>query len=93
MKLKSNAKYNEPVESGTIFETKAGRINIKVHKIIHCEGWFLTCREIGIERKELKSETLIGAAKEARELVKKFVAAMKKDIDAICTENIEISRH
>lgn len=93
MKYISNAKTGEQVESGTIFYTKAGSLRITVHRIIHCEGWFLTCRELGIEDKELKSEGLFKTIREAQMIVKKRIEKMQSDISRALEENIEISRY
>lgn len=53
MKLISNAKMGQPVESGSVFQTKIGTIQISIHRYKGCEGWFLTCRDLGIETMEL----------------------------------------
>lgn len=92
MKFKSNAKYNEPVESGTIYEGKAGNIRISVHKIIHCEGWYLSCPELRISQMKLKSDTLIGAINESKSVLKEVVENARKDIDSFYESEIEISR-
>lgn len=93
MKFKSNAKYNEPVESGTIFEGKVGRLGISVHRIIHCEGWYLSCPDMRISQMKLKSDTLIGAIEESKTVLKKTVERMVNDINSFCAEEIEVSRY
>lgn len=93
MKFKSNAKYNEPVESGTIFEGKVGKMSISVHRIIHCEGWYLSCPDMRISQMNLKSDTLIGAIEESKAVLKKTVERMMNDVNSFCTEEIEVSRY
>lgn len=93
MKFKSNAKYGEPEESGTIFEGKIGNLRVSVHKIIHLEGWFLSCSTLQISRMDLKSDTLMEAISEAKEVLKKAVYDLQKDVDSFCKEEIEISRY
>lgn len=93
MKFKSNAKYNEPLESGTIFEGKVGKMSISVHRIIHCEGWYLSCPDIRISQMKLKSDTLIGAIKESKTVLKKTVEKMMNDVNSFCAEEIEVSRY
>lgn len=93
MKFKSNARYNEPVESGTIFESKIGGMRISVHKIIHCEGWYLSCPNLRISQMKLKSDTLISAIKESKEVLKNVIEELKKDVDSFCESEIEISRY
>ena len=93
MKFKSNARYNEPVESGTIYDGKIGNMRISVHRIIHCDGWYLSCPEVRISQMELKSDTLIGAIKESKKVLKKAVEKLMNDVNAFCEENIEISRY
>ncbi len=92
MKFKSNAKYGEPVESGTIYEGKIGKLRVSVHRIIHCEGWYLSCVDVRISQMRLKSDTLMGAIEESKEVLKTVVDRLSKDVKAFCEEDIEISR-
>lgn len=93
MKFKSNAKYGEPVESGSIYEGKIGSMRITVHRIIHCEGWYLSCPNLQISQMKLKSDTLMKAIEESKTVLKQIVESLMKDVKAFCEENIEISRH
>jgi hypothetical protein len=93
VKFESNAKLGQPVENGSIFRAKAGGLHITVHKIIHYEGWYLSCAEVGIRDRELKSESLLKAIREAEIVIKKKVEKTQKDIAKAIGENIEISRY
>lgn len=93
MKLISNAKFGQPVESGSIFRTKAGTMEITIHRYRDCEGWFLTCHDLGIEATELKSEGLMQAVRESGEIIKKTIDKMQKNINTFCDSKIEISRY
>ena len=46
MKFKSNARYGDPVESGTIFEGKIGNIRISVHRIMELMHHTSSCRSM-----------------------------------------------
>lgn len=93
MKFVSNARYSEPVESGTIYRGKIGKLNISVHRIVHCEGWYLSCTELGISRMHLKNDIFMDAVEEAKEILRKKVEGFCNDINTFCKENIEISRY
>lgn len=93
MKFKSNAKYGQPVESGSVYEGRIGNLIISIHHIYGGEMWFLSCHNLNISQKSLKSETLIGAINEAKEILKIVVEDLQKDVNAFCEESIEISRH
>lgn len=41
---------------------------------------------------QLKSDTLMSAIEESKEVLKKVVEALTKDIDSFCESEIEISR-
>lgn len=45
MKFISNSDYGKPVETGTIFYTTLNGIKVTIHKIIHLDGWFLSCAQ------------------------------------------------
>lgn len=92
MKFKSNAKYGEPVESGTIYEGRIGELRVSVHRIIHCEGWYLSCADVRISQMKLESDTLMGAIKESKEVLKSVVDKLSEDVKLFCEKNIEISR-
>lgn len=71
MKLISNAKFGEPVESGTIFNIKEYGFNICIHKIIGCgDTWYLDCGELNIDNLPLKNKTLFGCVKDTKEIIK-----------------------
>lgn len=93
MKFKSNARYSETVESGTIFRGEVGNVRISVHRIIHCEGWFLSCPDLRISQMQLNSNTLTSAIEESKEVLKKAVEDLRKDVDSFCESEIEISRY
>lgn len=92
MKFVSNAKYNEPVESGTIYDGTADCLNIKVHRITHCEGWYLTCRRMNIEQWKLNSKSLMSAINEAKGILKHEAENIYKSAEYFHNSEIEILR-
>lgn len=92
MEFKSNARYGEPKENGTIFNGEIGNLKLSVHRIIHCDGWFLSCPNIRISQMKLKSDTLIEAINESKIVLKKMVENLSDDINAFYEESIEISK-
>lgn len=93
IKLISNAKYGEPVESGTIFRVKVGTMNVTIDRYVGCEGWFLSCPDLRIETKGLKSKGLLQATREAGDILKNRIENLKCDINVFCGTAIEISRY
>ena len=54
MKYISNAKYGEPVETGTIYRGENKRLNICVHTLFGCgETLYMNCKTLGIKDKRL----------------------------------------
>lgn len=93
MKFRSNARYNEPVESGSIYDGKIGKLNISVHHIYNGKAWYLTCYNLNIQKKSLNSERLMDAINETKVILKKTVDDLQKDVNAFCEEKIEISKY
>lgn len=91
MKFRSNAKYGQPVESGTIYEGRIGKLRVSVHRIIHCEGWYLSCHDFDIYQMKLKSEGLMEAIEESKEVLKTTVDKLSEDVKAFCEADIEVS--
>lgn len=95
MKLVSNAKYGEPVESGTIFRIRENGFNICIHKIIGCDdAWYLNCAELGIDDLPLKNRNLFGCVKDAKEIIKNKLETLNARFHSLYEdEEIEISRY
>ena len=95
MKLISNAKYTEPVESGTIFTIKDYGFDIRIHKIHGCgDTWYLTCRELSVDSLPLDSESLFDCVKETKEFIKGKLETLNARFDSLYADkDIEISRH
>lgn len=86
MEWKSNAHYSkEPIE-GTIFNSPYG---VSVHRIVHLDGWWLTCHDLNIQRHELRSETFDEAVTEAKEIVKKKLADLQQKYAAFADDSSE----
>lgn len=94
MKYISNAKYGEPVETGTVYRGDNKRFNIRVYKLYGCgETLYMNCKALGIINQKLKSTSVITAINEARLLVKQEIDLLSKEFDAILNSKIEISRY
>lgn len=91
-KLVSNAKYGQPVEEGTIFNTKISGTQIAIHRIIHLDGWFLSCARFGIQDKELEADSITGAIVEAKTVLKEYADYVKKIANQFNSDPWEITR-
>lgn len=94
MKYISNAKYGEPVETGTIYRGDNKRLDICVHTLHGCrETLYMNCRSLGIVDRELNSTSVMSAISEAQLLVKQELDSLSKELNAILNSDIEISRY
>lgn len=94
MKYISNAKYEEPVETGTIYRGDNKRLDICVHTLCGCgETLYMNCRALGIVNKRLNSTSVIGAINEAQSLAKRELDLLNKELNVILNSDIEISRY
>ncbi len=93
MKFVSNAKFGIPVEDGTIFRAKSGSVEISIHRIVNCDGWFLNCKALGYLDKELESDSLMAAIKESKGIIEKRMESIQKRIKEIYETPIEIARY
>ena len=95
MKLISNAKFGEPVESGTIFRTQDYGIDICIHKICGCgDAWYLDCYELGIEKLKLKSENLFRCVDEAKKILKQQLELLNARFNDFYKDNdVKISKY
>lgn len=93
MKFVSNADYRAPVESGTIFCAKVNEITVIIHRIIHLDGWFLSCHPLGIDDQPLDAETLSGAIEESKGILTEYVQKVNDFLKSYTSEEWEISRY
>ena len=94
MKYISNAKYGEPVETGTIYRSNSERLVICVHTLCGCgETLYMNCQALDIMDRRLNSTSVIAAINEAQSLVKRELDLLGKELNTILNSEIEISRH
>lgn len=94
MKYISNAKYGEPVETGTIYRGDNKRLVICVHTLCGCgETLYMNCRTLGIVDRKLNSTSVISAINEAQSLVKREFDLLSNELNTILNSKIEISRY
>lgn len=94
MKYISNAKYGEPVETGTIYRGNNKRLDICVHKIYGCgEILYMNCQTLNIRDRKLNSTSVISAINEAQSLVKQELDLLSEELNDILNSEIEISRY
>lgn len=93
MKFISNSSHGKPVETGTIFYTTTNGITVTIHRIIHLDGWFLSCAQFQIDGQKLKAESLPGAIEESKEILKEYVKNVNDFINRYASESWEISRY
>lgn len=93
MKFASNAKFGIPVEDGTIFRAKSGSVEISIHRIVNCDGWFLNCTALGYRDRELESDSLMAAINESKGIIKKRIESIQRSVKEICETPIEIARY
>jgi adenine C2-methylase RlmN of 23S rRNA A2503 and tRNA A37 len=94
MKYISNAKYGEPVETGTIYRGDNKRLVICVHTLCGCgETLYMNCQTLGIVDRKLNSTSVIAAINEAQSLVKREFDLLSNELNTILNGKIEISRY
>lgn len=94
MKYISNAKYGEPVETGTIYRGDNKRLVICVHTLCGCgETLYMNCQTLGIVDRKLNSTSVIAAINEAQSLVKREFDLLSNELNTILNSKIEISRY
>ena len=94
MKYISNAKYGEPVETGTIYRCDNKRLGICVHRLHGCgETLYMDCKALGIMDRKLNTTSVISAINEAQSLAKQELDLLSKELNTILNSEIEISRY
>ena len=67
----SNAKCGQELNTGTIFNAKKIGHRVTIHKLHGLgNGWYLTSRDLGIERENLRTEDFEQAIQRAKDIVR-----------------------
>nr|DAE27902.1 MAG TPA: hypothetical protein [virus sp. ctDYl1] len=80
MKFKSNAKYEEKLETGSIFTLKYNSLGIVIHKYVGCgDALFLNSKTLSIDNYDLGTEDFKEAVSKAKEVVMREVKKIRED--------------
>ena len=95
MKFKSNAKYNEKPETGSIFTLKSNSLGISIHKYVGCgDSLFLNSRTLNIDNYDLETEDFDKAVSKAKEVIMSKVKKIREDSYRFYSDNnIEFDRY
>lgn len=95
MKFKSNAKYNEKPEIGSIFTLKDNSLGISIHKYVGCgDALFLNSKALNIDNYDLGTEDFEEAVSKTKEIIMREVNKIREDSYRFYSDNnIEIVRY
>lgn len=95
MKFKSNAKYKEKPETGSIFTLKYNYLGISIHKYVCCgDELFLNSKALNIDNYDLGTEDFKEAVSKAKEVVMREVKKIREDSYRFYSDNnIELDRY
>lgn len=95
MEFKSNARYEEKLEDGSIFELKDNSLKLSIHKYAGCgDNLYLSCYELEISRKDLETEDFNEAVSKAKDIISAEVKKIREEAYRFCMDNhVEIVRY
>ena len=95
MKFKSNAKYKEKPETGTIFTLKDNSLGISIHKYVGCgDALFLNSKAMNINNYDLGTEDFDEAVGKAKEIIMREAKKIREDAYRFYSDNnIEFDRY
>ena len=95
MKFKSNAKYKEKPETGSIFTLKDNYLGISIHKYVGCgDALFLNSKALNIDNYDLEAEDFEEAVRKSKEVIMIKVKKIREDAYRFYSDsNIEFDRY
>lgn len=95
MKFKSNAKYKEKPETGSIFTLKDNSLGISIHKYVGCgDALFLNSKAMNINNYDLGTEDFDEAVGKAKEIIMREAKKIREDAYRFYSDNnIEFDRY
>ena len=95
MKFKSNAKYNEKPETGSIFALNYNSLKIVIDKYVgYGDTLFLNCNTLGIYNYNLGTADFEEAVSKTKEIIMREVNKIREDSYRFYSDNnIEFDRY
>ena len=89
MKFKSNARWSDPKEDGTIFDLKNNKLGITIHRIIYIEDtWFLSCHALNISKFNLRENDFGKAVEKSKSIINQKIGELMAEYDKIAGDNV-----
>lgn len=83
---KSNARFNQPAENGTIFDFK-GQARISIHKMVGCGNvFYLTCRDLEISSISLNTDDFEMAVENAKTVIRVRLEMIQERFDKFLSD-------
>ena len=91
MQWRSNARWNQDVNEGTIFTLKDSKVNISIHKIhgIGNNKWYLSCRTLDISQFGLNTEDFDLAVEDAKIIIQTKLEMLSQDFAGVLSNDTE----
>lgn len=86
---KSNVRFNQPCEDGTIFTLK-GQEGISIHKIVGLgDSLYLTCNDLNIVQFGLNTEDFDTAVENAKTIVRTRLETLQEKFNGFLSDETE----
>lgn len=94
MEFKSNAKYGQKPEEGSVFELKNNNLKMSIHHYVGLgDSWFLSCKSLGISCRDLDTNDFIEAVTNAKGIIWEEISSLTEEFNKIKSDNVvEIGR-
>ena len=70
LEWKSNARWNEDLNEGSIFELKDNKLGISIYHYVGCgKNWYLSCKALKMSNRSLETEDFEEAVKRAKRII------------------------
>lgn len=95
MEFKSNAKYGQKPEEGSIFELKDNNLKMSIHHYVGLgDSWFLSCKSLGISCKDLCATDFNEAVRKAKEFIWEDISELIEEFNKMKSDDtVNISRY
>lgn len=91
MQWRSNARWNQDVNEGTIFTLKDSTVNISIHKThgIGNNKWYLSCRTLDISQFGLNTEDFDLAVEDAKIIIQTKLEMLSQNFAGFLSDDTE----
>ena len=89
MKFRSNARYEELLENGTVFDLNGSKLRICIHRLVGIQDeWFLDCAALRLSNVDLQEKEFDKAVNKSKSIIGNKIKELQEEFNKIADDTL-----